>query len=140
MLSEARRSIFRHFIRVLWFALALSATGSAVAVAQDGVRATDRVYAVDELLELLSDHAVEFFDGSVSRYRGDGAYSYKYTEADRPWLGIWTVPEPGRICVDFDNGSARCDMFIDDGARMVLVIADGTRFPVRARRELVDGN
>ena len=110
------------------------------AFAQEGVRATDRLYAVEELSGLLSDHAVEFFDGSVSRYRGDGVYSYKYTEADRPWLGTWRVPEPGRICVDFDNGSVRCDTLVDDGARMVLVIADGTRFPVRERRVLVDGN
>ena len=76
----------------------------------------------------------------MSRYRGDGVYSYKYTESDRPWLGTWSVPEPGRICVDFDNGSTRCDTLVDDGARMVLVIANGTRFPVRERRELVDGN
>jgi len=110
------------------------------AMAQDGVRATDRLYAVEELSGLLSDHAVEFYDGSVSRYRGDGVYSYKYTEGDRPWLGTWRVPEAGRICVDFDNGSQRCDSFVDDGARMVLVIGDGTRFPVRERRALVDGN
>ena len=111
-----------------------------MATAQEGLRATDRLYAVEELSGLLSDHAVEYFDGSVSRYRGDGVYSYKYTENDRPWLGTWSVPEPGRICVDFENGSARCDTLVDDGARMVLVIADGTRFPVRARRVLVDGN
>jgi len=113
---------------------------AGAAAAQEGVRATDRLYAPDELSGMLSGHAVEFFDGSVSRYRGDGVYSYKYTENDRPWLGTWSVPEAGRVCVAFDNGSARCDSLVDDGARMVLVIADGTRFPVRARRVLVDGN
>ncbi|MDJ0629637.1 MAG: hypothetical protein QNJ44_15375 [Rhodobacter sp.] len=107
--------------------------------AQQGIRATDRPYGQDELAGMLAGHAVEFFDGSVSRYRADGAYSYKYTESDAPWLGTWDVPEAGRVCVDFDNGSRRCDGFVDDGSRMVLVISDGTRFPVRERRALVDG-
>lgn len=123
-------------MRMLTLALLLAATSASA----QGMRDTDRLYEVAELNEMLAGHAVEFFDGSVSRYRADGAYSYKYTETDRPWLGTWTVPEAGRVCLTFENGSDRCDTFVDDGTRMVLVIENGTRFPVRERRELVDGN
>lgn len=108
--------------------------------AQQGMRAEDRILPAAELADLLSDHAVEFFDGSISRFRGDGAYSYKYSETDRPWLGTWQVTEDSRVCVAFENGSNRCDTFISDGSRMVMIIADGTRFPIRLRRALVDGN
>ena len=108
-------------------------------LAQPGLRDDDRVYGRAELREMLSGHAVEFFDGSVSRYRADGAYSYKYTETDRPWLGVYEVLDGGRVCVDYANGSRRCDTFVGDGARLVLIIDDGTRFPVRERRALVDG-
>ena len=120
---------------ILFFMLCLAGP----AMAQQGVRASDERYGQTELTGLLSDHAVEFFDGSVSRYRGDGIYSYKYTEADRPWLGAWQVTAQGQVCVTFDNGSNRCDTFVSDGSRMVMIIADGTRFPVRTRRELIDG-
>ncbi|MDJ0823917.1 MAG: hypothetical protein QNJ16_00295 [Rhodobacter sp.] len=112
---------------------------ATTASAQQGLRATDQVYDRQELSGMLSDHAVEFFDGSVSRYRADGVYSYKYTETDRPWLGTWSVPEAGQVCIAFENGSDRCDIFVSDGARMVMIIDNGTRFPVRERRALVDG-
>ena len=103
------------------------------------LRPGDRAYGQTELTEMLVDHAVEFFDGSISRYRADGAYSYKYTESDRPYLGRYSVQADGVVCVQFLSGAARCDTFVSDGLRMVLVIADGTRFPVRMRRPLVDG-
>ena len=106
--------------------------------AQVGVKETDRVYGKAELAGLLSGHAVEYFDGSISRYRDDGAYSYKYREDDRPHLGTYEVVSDGRVCVDFLNGSSRCDSFVFDGQRMVLIIAGGTRFPVRRHRELVN--
>lgn len=123
-------------------ALILSAVliaAGAAAGAQTGARDTDRSFARAELAALLSGHAVEFFDGGVSRYRGDGAYSYKYTENDRPYLGTYVVGDSGEVCVTFLNGARRCDVFVDDGTRLVLIVADGTRFPVRDRRPLVDG-
>ena len=124
-------------MRNLTIIVAMLATQAA---AQQGMKETDQTFEQAELTALLVDHAVEFFDGSVSRYRGDGAYSYKYQENDRPWLGIWRVNTDSQVCVAFDNGSSRCDTFVSDGTRMVLVIENGMRFPVRDRRELVDGN
>ena len=46
---------------------------------------------------MLAGHAVEYHDGSVSRYRADGAYSYKYTDTDRPHLGVYRVLDAGRV-------------------------------------------
>ena len=125
-----------HHPLILSVALVLA---GASADAQAGLRDTDRPYGRAELAALQSGHAVEFHDGGVSRYRGDGAYSYKYTETDRPYLGTYAVGEAGEVCVTFLTGVLRCDTFVADDQRMVLIIGDGTRFPVRDRRPLVDG-
>ena len=101
------------------------------AYAQDGIRASDTVLSQSEMSELLSGQQVEFFDGSKSKYGADGAYAYTYTDDGPAWTGTYTVADDSLVCVDFDNGSRRCDRFVRDGERVVLVIEDGTRFPVR---------
>lgn len=82
---------------------------------------------------LLSGQVIEFFDGSKSRYDVDGSYGYTYTDDGPVWRGRYETFDDSRVCVDFDNGSARCDLFVQDGQRLVLITADGTRFPVRNR-------
>ncbi len=101
------------------------------AFAQEGIRTTDTVLTGPEMSELLSGRLVEFFDGSKSRYSTDGSYAYTYTDEGPAWTGTYTVADDSVVCVDFDNGSTRCDRFVRDGERVVLVIEDGTRFPVR---------
>lgn len=101
------------------------------AFAQDGVRATDDVLDRAAMSELLTGRLVEFFDGSKSRYGRDGLYGYTYTDDGPIWSGRFEVFGDSRVCVDFDNGSRRCDQFVRDGDRVVLITEDGTRFPVR---------
>jgi hypothetical protein len=103
------------------------------AFAQDGVRADDELLDRQAMTELLSGQVIEFFDGSKSRYGSDGAYGYTYTDDGPVWAGRYSVYDESRVCVDFDNGSARCDLFVRDGERIVLITADGLRFPVRNR-------
>lgn len=83
--------------------------------------------------ELLSGQIIEFFDGSKSRYATNGQYAYTYTDDGPEWTGTYRVADDSLVCVDFDNGSSRCDRFVRDGARVVLIIENGTRFPVRNR-------
>lgn len=95
------------------------------------VRSTDEVLDQTRLTELLSGSVIEFFDGSKSRYKANGRYGYTYTDDGPVWAGDYTIHDQSRVCVTFDNGSSRCDHFVRDGARVVLVIEDGTRFPAR---------
>lgn len=108
------------------------------AFAQDGIRATDTVLTADQLTQLLSGQTIEFHDDSKSHYRADGSYFYTYTDDGPHWTGTYQVFDESRVCVEFDNGSTRCDQFIRDGERIVLVIADGTRFPIRNRSVFKD--
>ena len=48
----------------------------SVALAQDGLRATDTVLSQAEMADLLTGQIVEFFDGSKSLYEANGRYVY----------------------------------------------------------------
>ncbi len=111
-------------------ALVLSLAASP-ALAQDGLRPSDQLLSSTEMSDLLSGRMVEFYDGSKSRYGDDGTYGYTYTDDGPVWSGRYEVFNESRVCVDFDNGSRRCDQFVQDGDRVVLITEDGLRFPVR---------
>ena len=113
--------------------LALLACLATPAMAQEGLRASDQTLSASEMTDLLSGQMIEFYDGSKSRYAVDGAYSYTYTDDDPPWTGDYQLFDDSRVCVDFHNGSRRCDLFVRDGERTVLITQDGLRFPVRNR-------
>ncbi|MEM6384848.1 MAG: hypothetical protein AAF718_01300 [Pseudomonadota bacterium] len=99
--------------------------------AQAGLRANDTILTKAQLEDLLSGYLVEFFDGSKSRYASDGTYAYTYTDDGPAWTGAYRLLDDSLVCVDFDNGTARCDRFVMSGDRVVLIIENGTRFPVR---------
>ena len=100
-------------------------------VAQDGMRASDITLNPSGLTQLLSGQTIEFFDGSKSTYRDTGRYEYTYTDDGPVWVGGYTIAANSAVCVNFDNGSARCDFIVKDGEQVVLITAEGIRFPVR---------
>ncbi len=95
-----------------------------------GVRASDTLLSETDTMDRLSGQVVEFFDGSKARYARDGRYAYTYTDDQDPFTGTFTASDGGVVCVTFENGFARCDTYVLSGERLVLIIEDGTRFPV----------
>ncbi|MBT8458319.1 MAG: hypothetical protein HKP37_01345 [Boseongicola sp.] len=114
--------------RALVFPLLVAANST---LAQDGLRESDMKLDMAALTALLSGQVVEFFDGSKSSYLNDSRYEYTYTDDGPIWAGAYRMEDNSAVCVDFDNGSARCDFFVKDGARVILITSDGLRFPVR---------
>jgi hypothetical protein len=108
----------------------LIALAAAPALA-DGHRTSDVILDKTGMSALLSGKVVTFFDGSRSTYARDGSYGYTYTDDGPVWRGQYTLDQESRVCVIFENGESRCDMFVMDGERAVLITRDGTRFPVR---------
>ena len=106
-------------------AIALFAFAALPAAAQD------TTFQGSDLFNILSGQTIEFFDASMASYGADGTYEYRYRPEDPVWRGIWDA-EGAEVCVTFENGFARCDTFIRSGDRLVMVIADGTRFPVKS--------
>ena len=101
------------------------------AFAQDGLRSEDQILDSTAMADLLTGRTVEFYDGSKSNYGADGSYGYTYTDEGPVWSGTFQVFDESRVCVDFDNGSQRCDLFVMSGEKVVLITDDGLRFPVR---------
>ncbi|MDU8943992.1 hypothetical protein [Ovoidimarina sediminis] len=69
----------------------------------------------------------------MARYGPGEGYSYTYADGLEPFMGTYVAGPGGDVCVMFESGRGRCDTYVEAGGRMVLIIADGTRFPVRSR-------
>ena len=94
-------------------------------------RASDTPFIGTGLSDTLSGQTIEFYDNSLATYRADGSYEYRYEAGGPVWAGEWTADE-SEVCVIFDNGFSRCDTFVQANERLVLIIENGDRYPVRA--------
>ena len=97
-----------------------------------GLRSGDRPLDVGELATRLAGSAVTFYDGSRAHYGAEGAYGYRYTPEDPEFSGRYRTAGDGEVCVVFENGLDRCDTYVEADGRLVLITADGLRFPVRS--------
>ncbi len=107
---------------------------ASTATAQEfAPKPTDRVLDAAAMAEKVVGRTHEFFDGGVSFFSVSGTYSYTYSDGGRAY-GAWELRDSGNdgvICTSFAAGFSRCDMYVHDGTRLVLITEDGTRFPVR---------
>lgn len=107
------------------------------AFAQDyGVRDSDTVPTPAVLSDTILDRDLEYFDGGTSRYETGGTYAWTFGENNggETIPGTFTIGENATICITYDTGSQRCDMFVIAGERLVLLTEDGHRYPVRTIR------
>lgn len=117
-------------MKIAIFALTLATP----ALAQDYViRSSDTIPTRSALLDMILDRDLEYYDGGSSRYSSDGTYAWTFGDnnggATLP--GIYAVGDNATICITYDTGSQRCDMFVFAADRLVLLSEDGHRYPVR---------
>ncbi len=106
------------------------------AMAQDAapefsLRDGDAAFEAAALTERLSGEILTFYDDGRSEYYTDGRYTYTYADDGGTAYGYWRIADGGAVCIDFVNGFARCDLYVMNGARLILIDADGNRYPVR---------
>jgi hypothetical protein len=94
------------------------------------MRPGDVTLSAADLAALMAGAPVRFFDGGRSEYGADGTYAYVYANEDRA-EGRYRVEADGSVCVDFVNGFARCDLYVRNGARVILIDRKGDRYPLR---------
>ncbi|WP_260106714.1 hypothetical protein [Phaeobacter inhibens] len=102
-------------------------------LAQDGARRVDDQPYDEEALAALPGQSFVFYDDGEALFGDDGAYSYTYSAANgggTAW-GSYRVAQDGRVCVTFVNGMSRCDQYVTNRDRTVVITSDGQRFPVR---------
>lgn len=83
-----------------------------------------------QLAEALVDQKIIFFDNGESTFSPDGAYSYTYDQGGTAF-GRYTISDDSTVCIAYDNGFSRCDMYVRSGEKLVLLTEDGLRFPIR---------
>ena len=44
---------------------------------------------------------------------------------------LFEIGEQGQICIQYRNGFGRCDTYVRNAGRLVLLTEKGERFPVR---------
>ncbi len=109
--------------------LALIASSAA---AQDwNLRETDHVLDADALSLIADGGSLTYFDDGVSLFSAGGSYSYTYANNGGTAFGRFRVVGMGQICIDYRNGFSRCDMYVRNGGRLVLLTEDGERYPIK---------
>ena len=109
---------------------------SSPAYAQDyAVRGTDTQPDASALASQIHDRDLIYFDDGISRYNADGTYAWTYSQANGGgvWPGTYKITD-NVICVTFESGAERCDMFVLAGDRLTLLTDDGQRYPIREIR------
>ncbi|OYX45382.1 MAG: hypothetical protein B7Z02_02135 [Rhodobacterales bacterium 32-67-9] len=94
------------------------------------MRAGDEPLSGAALEALLGLPLVRFHDGGRSEYGPGDSYAYVYSNEDRA-EGRYRVEADGSVCVDFVNGFSRCDLYVRNGGRVLLIDRKGDRYPVR---------
>ncbi|MFU1681979.1 hypothetical protein ACM258_04770 [Phaeobacter piscinae] len=124
----------RHHLLLVFFVLLGSIQVPSIVLAQDGaMRAGDQPYD-EEALAALPGQSIVFYDDGEALFGEDGAYSYTYSAANgggTAW-GSYRVAQDGQVCVTFVNGMSRCDQYVTNRDRTVVITSDGQRFPVRS--------
>lgn len=118
------------------YALLIFAFASPVAAQDYALRDSDTVPTRAALSDTILDRDLEYFDGGVSRYDTVGTYAWTYAENNGGgvWSGVHDIRDDGIVCVTFETGVERCDMFVMAGERLVLLTVEGQRFPLRKIR------
>ncbi|MBW4709265.1 hypothetical protein KX928_15850 [Roseobacter sp. YSTF-M11] len=90
----------------------------------------DRLMTSEETGLLVDGQTLTFFDGGQSKFSVGGAYSYTYP-GGRSAFGRYRIAPDGTVCIAFRNGFGRCDRYVQNGARIVMLTQKGERFPLR---------
>ena len=110
---------------------ALTAVPVAAAAAEGwATRPGDSRFGAEELAAFLATHEVRFYDGGQSFYGPGDAYAYVYDGGYRA-EGRYRIEADGSVCVAFENGFSRCDLYVRAGSRVLVIDQKGDRYPLR---------
>lgn len=96
------------------------------------LRSGDRALTHAEVRALTEGQTLVFYDDGQSKFSAGGAYSYTYASGEAAY-GRYRVEADGTVCIEYRNGFARCDLYVESGARIVMLTEKGERYPLRPR-------
>jgi len=95
-----------------------------------GLRESDTVLNDAEMRAEIVGSTHTFFDGGQSFFSVTDLYAYTYPDGGVAH-GRYELRADGMVCTFFNHGFERCDTYVRNGERLVLINEDGVRFPVR---------
>ena len=118
------------------YAVLLIALATPVAAQDYAVRSADIVLTSASLSDQILDRDLEYFDGGICRYDTNGAYAWTYADNNGGGVhrSVHVMRDDGVVCITYDAGPTRCDMFVVSSGRLILLTDDGQRYPVREIR------
>jgi hypothetical protein len=114
-----------------FLSLMLCCLPAALWAAEWAIRDSDRILTRDEVEALTAGQTIVFYDDGRSKYSVGGSYSYTYASGDSAY-GQYEISEDGTVCISYHNGFSRCDRYVANGKRIILLTEKGLRFPVRS--------
>ena len=117
-------------LRIFFVSMIVCICGPASA--QDwSTRPGDTLLSQVETRDLINGQTLTYYDDGQSKFSVGGAYSYTYANSGGTAFGRFEVGEDGKVCIAFANGFARCDRFVQNRGRLVMLTEKGERFPIR---------
>lgn len=116
----------------LFCASALVLIAASVRADDWPLRSGDVPFAAEEL-RALPGRAFVFFDDGEALFGENGAYSYTYSATNgggTAW-GSYSIAQDGSVCIDYGSGRQRCDLYVRNGNRVIVLTQAGERYPVR---------
>ena len=114
----------RSFITLLFLATAAAADSW-------NIRPDDMILDRPQVSAMIEGKTLTFFDDGQSKFSAGGAYSYTYANGGGTAFGAYDIQPDGTVCIAFRNGFGRCDRYVQNGARFVMLTEKGERFPIR---------
>lgn len=87
----------------------------------------------DEVQEMTNGQTLTFYDNGQAKFSVGGSYSYTYANNGGTAFGQFDVGTDGRVCIAFANGFGRCDLFVQNSRRLVMLTEKGERYPIRPK-------
>jgi hypothetical protein len=116
--------------------LILSLSAMPVLAQNWDLRGADIPLSQADALALTSNRTLALPDNSLSRFSAGSSFSYTYPDKGGTDFGLFSVERDGRVCIDFDNGRSRCDLFVRNGNLLIMLTEKGERFPIRLQLTL----
>ncbi|MBM7068641.1 hypothetical protein IU397_13705 [Actibacterium sp. 188UL27-1] len=111
--------------------LVFGATIAVPVIAQPfASRQGDEVLSEAAMTQQIVGQTHTFFDGGQSFFSISGSYSYTYPDGGLAY-GTYELRDGGIVCTSFRQGFERCDMYVRNANRLILITEAGDRFPVR---------
>lgn len=106
---------------------------TGTASAEDwNLRTSDEVLDETSMARIADGASLTYFDDGISLFSVGGSYSYTYANDGGTAFGRFRLENNGVICIDYRNGFGRCDKYVRNAGRLVLLTEDGQRYPVKS--------